>query len=147
MVDSLNAFFMTQKGVDGGKITKHLANSFEKNFRDKSFMQGVDDLIKITKGDIRSVSNFYAGWIPNIVRNTLTSSDDIIRDRYSYGTGWDKLKDITLVKPLERSGFIKGLPKVDLWGNDIKNQNYRRARPTSCLENSISVYDATNRHE
>lgn len=127
-VDMIHAYNMQQDGRKGAQIVDHLVNTFRQNVRDKTFLQSIGDLIRALEGDYkeslpRYASNFAASWLPNLVRGSITSLDDRFRDRRNYEEGMAWLKDQMIFKTLEKSGLKVGMPKIDLWGDEMENRN------------------------
>jgi len=123
IVDGIHAWKDADNDVDGGRIMKNLFNSGLQNVRDKTFLQTVGDVIRATEDPNTSgrlMTNFAASWAPNAIRTTLRAMDDEIRDSRNYDRGAAWLGEQLGDKTLERIGVKRALPKVNLWGEDLK---------------------------
>lgn len=94
--------------------------------RDKTFLQGISDVIDVVeKRDLNAVadwsSNFAASYVPNIVRNSLRSEDDLVR-QYMVEDPDNQWQDIAK-RTAQRAFPHKALmppAKVDLFGRDVE---------------------------
>lgn len=128
MVDGLTALNEAKSGQEAGKVFSNLRKRITGSFRDKTFLRGIGDFIRLIEGDLsidQFFTNFFASWNPNIIRSALRSNDEFIRNYRNQDEGllfWRTMGIRSLQKgfPL---GEIGPAPKVDHWGRAIKRDD------------------------
>jgi hypothetical protein len=77
MIDAINNIGKARNGADAERIMKDLFNMGKGAFTDKTFMQGIGDIIRAFREDGRGVpemmSDFAASWSPNLYRTVAKS--------------------------------------------------------------------------
>jgi hypothetical protein len=111
---------------NGGTLNGAAASSYmmrlKDQLKDKTFLQGVSDLLNAIEDPERfaenATANILTGFVPNIIRQPIRESDDVIRD----------------MQPREEQGFLEAVArrigysvvpqmapvKMDVWGNEIR---------------------------
>lgn len=127
MVDGINAFKDARRGKDAAKAMREFAGNITHMISDKSYLDTLGqilDVVENPESGLRWASSFAASWIPNAMRKTISSADNMIRDNKAYEkVGMDYLKEqFWLVA--SAAGAVKMAPKVDYFGREItKNQS------------------------
>ncbi len=128
IVDGLNAYRMAKNNAEGGKVMKQLMSSVRSNFTEKSFLQGIGDMVRMfddgTNG-LSSASNFMSSWIPNIVRGTLAATNENIPNTGTTKKGLEWFKYQLVNKTIHRAlgNVTVTVPRYDIWGQPIRNQD------------------------
>jgi len=109
-------------GTLNGAAASAYAMRLKDQFKDKTFLQGVSDLLNAIEDPERfaenTTANIISGFVPNIVRQPIREADDMIRD----------------TQPREDQGFFGAVArrvgysvvpqmapvKMDVWGNEIR---------------------------
>jgi len=125
-VDGVNAWNVAQNEKDLAKASKMIKSSLRENIVDQTFLSGLNDVVRAFEKDQgmeKYATNFIASWVPNVYRGSVTKVDDVVRERrnFAHGTEWLTEQFGTLLA--QKAGFIKGVPKVDMWGRDMENRN------------------------
>ena len=125
MVDALTAFDQAKDGKYAD-IPATVFSSIRGNLADKTFLQGVGNLVSIVEGDEfamqKAVTSTLAGFNPNIIRSTARAFDPYIRDMKNRDKGPDYVKTVAerfgqTVMPAEANAPI---PKMDRTGKPIE---------------------------
>jgi len=127
MVDALTAFDQAKDGKYAD-IPATVFSSIRGNLADKTFLQGVGNLVSIVEGDEfamqKAVTSTLAGFNPNIIRSTARAFDPYIRDMKNRDKGPDYVKTVAerfgqTVMPAEANAPI---PKMDRTGKPIERE-------------------------
>ena len=94
---------------------------------EKTFLSSLGELNKLMEEPERNfgraATNFAASWMPNIVRQTVNSFDDTVRDHKSRSRGmewWKDQFDITV----SSAGIVRAAPKIDYFGREITKEEF-----------------------
>ena len=133
----VNAANAVKQAKNGREMEDALIELGDKSFDvawDKSFLQGVGDLMKVkdnpVKGVPRWISNFGSSWSPNILRSSLRATDGSFRDNAirtdGFGAFLRETSKRTRQKALPHPSL--GQPvKVDVWGRPVRKFGEDRA--------------------
>ena len=129
IADAIDIAKTSKEGEPFAKSFDKARTSITKNITDQTFLQGLNDIVKLMESDKpisgQIVSNFIASWIPNAYRQTLNSTREEFADRRNYEKDFGSYVKEELNQLIPTLFNVKDgeyIPKVDLWGNDIKNQ-------------------------
>jgi len=127
MVDALTAWDQAKDGKYAD-IPATLFASIRGNLADKTFLQGVGNLVSIVEGDEfamqKAVTSTLAGFNPNLIRSTARAFDPYIRDMKNRDKGTGYVKTVAerfgqTVMPAEANAPI---PKLDKAGQPIERE-------------------------
>lgn len=103
---------------------------------EKTFLSSLGELNKLMEEPERNfgraATNFAASWMPNIVRQTVNSFDDTVRDHKSRSRGmewWKDQFDITV----SSAGIVRAAPKIDYFGREITKEEFLGAAPLDAM--------------
>jgi len=124
MVDALTAWHQAKNG-HSADIPATVFASIRGNLSDKTFLQGVGNLVSIVEGDefamSRAVTGTLAGFNPNIIRSTARAFDPYIRETRTKGTGIGAAAQRFSYQALP-AAFNAPEPKIDKSGKPIERE-------------------------
>lgn len=131
-VDMLNAYAAQKNGADAGKALAAVHQHMAQNIKDKTFAQGLADLIDLFTGDEKDVgkwaSSFGASWVPNVVRQMGEATRDVVPQRRVWGGellgDWgQRLAARTKDRALP---FLENAPTpiIGIWGEPIEKKDF-----------------------
>lgn len=124
-VDMIRAAQDLERGRPIGKIGGDLFEGMRQVVRDKTFLQGLGDIITALEDPDRAsafASNFATSWVPNIVKGTGRAADPFMRD-YSVRAQNDEWAAAVLKATGQKAlpvSIIAPAARVDLWGRPIE---------------------------
>jgi hypothetical protein len=127
MVDLLTMFEQAKDGKYA-EIPMTFFSSVRGNMADKTFLQGVGNILSIVEGDTfaiqRAMTNTLAGFNPNIIRSTARAFDPYIRDvkNRDKGTEWLKTAAERFGQTVLPAASIAPPPKMDKTGKPIEHE-------------------------
>jgi hypothetical protein len=127
MVDALTLWDQAQKG-QFSDMPETVFASVRGNLADKTFLQGVGNLVSIIEGDEialqKAVTSTLAGFNPNIIRSTARAFDPYIRDMKNRDKGADHLKTAAerFGQTVLPSAGLAPIPKMDRTGKPIERE-------------------------
>jgi len=83
IIDSLEVGEEAAAGKEASEVISSAAGRFVGQWRDKTFLQGVGDLSSMLSGEkdvTQHSARFLSSWMPNIIRKSFSSRDDLVRD-------------------------------------------------------------------
>lgn len=120
MVDALTAWKQAKDGKTAD-IPATLFASIRGNFSDKTFLQGVGNMVSMIEGDEFAISkaatSTLAGFNPNIIRSTVRAFDPYVRDTKANKGFLKKLS----YQAMPSEGNAPS-PKIDKTGQPIKKE-------------------------
>ena len=153
IADSLEVWDMHRRGMTKGEATKEWSLRFVGQVRDKTYLQGVGDLIRAT--EMRDVSTLVARqtstWMPNLVRKHFSSGDDVKRDwrdrnkSLAHLANWWKRTGIRayqmmLPGPEGAPGLDPVPAKVDWLGRELKRDQVFETAGSNYLWRMIAPF-------
>jgi hypothetical protein len=125
-VDSLSALKDAKNDKEIGEVLAQVTKNMTSLVRDKTFLQGVGDIIRALEEPNFAVSwasSFASSWMPNIIKATARADDPVFRDYSPKGQGVAEFGANLLEKTGQRTVPFSGLapePKVDVWGREVQ---------------------------
>ncbi|GAA5117112.1 phosphoribosyltransferase [Luteolibacter yonseiensis] len=137
---------MNRHGGFKPEVMSQWLGRFKDQVKDKTFLQGISDLINAVEDPDRFAerltANIATGFVPNLIRQPIREADSQIRDNNP------RADDGFMTAVSKRVGFSiapQSAPeKMDVWGNDISSNRgvlIGGIRPTDML---FRILDPTN---
>lgn len=126
LADGIAAFRAAKRGEDGTKVMKKLMGNTWRMVAEKSFLDSLGEINRVVSDPERSLmntaTNFVAGWVPNVVRQTVGAYDDNVHDLKSRAKGGKWWEDQFMVF-VDRAGIPVAAPKRDYFGREVKKDS------------------------
>lgn len=126
IADGIAAYRAVNRGEDGAKVMRKLMSGTKRMIVEKSFLDSLGEINRLVEDPerhwMKSLTNFAAGWVPNIVRQTVGAYDDNVHDTKSRAKGakwWEEQFMITV----DRAGIPVAAPKLDYFGREVKKDS------------------------
>ncbi|WP_147835243.1 LPD5 domain-containing protein [Victivallis vadensis] len=127
MADGVQALREAKKSGDWDRAYDRMLRCVKQVVSEKTFLSSLGELNKLMEEPERNfgraATNFAASWMPNIVRQTVNSFDDTVRDHKSRSRGmewWKDQFDITV----SSAGIVRAAPKIDYFGREITKEEF-----------------------
>jgi hypothetical protein len=127
MVDALQAIRDARAGMDIGEALSRVLESAKAQMSDKTFMQGIGDIVKMfergpqgNRTFVNYAENFASSFMPNAVRSTLRAADPVRREPHlgqglAGGAQAFGLNVLAGALPLADAPWGQS-PRLDYWG-------------------------------
>jgi hypothetical protein len=127
VADALQAFRNARNGKEGTAVMKDLMNSVQQIILEKSYIDGISEVINFAKDPqrhgSRAATNLLASALPNIYRQSVHAlSEDVGESKSrSFGRDWwlDQFFIVT-----NRAGVTAAVPKIDYFGRVVKKDDW-----------------------
>lgn len=136
MADGVQALREAKKSGDWDRAYDRMLRCVKQVVSEKTFLSSLGELNKLMEEPERNfgraATNFAASWMPNIVRQTVNSFDDTVRDHKSRSRGmewWKDQFDITV----SSAGIVRAAPKIDYFGREITKEEFLGAAPLDAM--------------
>ena len=124
MVDTINAYKRDDDVLPAAE------DALIDQVNSKTFLQGISDILGVVRTEERErdiakeklLRNFILGWVPNLFKNAVRSTEDTIPERRVFGKGDERKKNFwKRILQETKIPFLGGpvFPKIDAWGNDV----------------------------
>ena len=145
VVDLMQEIDRNNGTLNGAAASSYMMR-LKDQLKDKTFLQGVSDLINAIEDPERfaenATANILTGFVPNIIRQPIRESDDVIRD----------------MQPREEQGFLEAVArrigysvvpqmapaKMDVWGNEIQSNRGKDFLSSSVADKLRRTLDPLN---
>jgi hypothetical protein len=129
-----------------GQVLTDTLVGFKEQFKDKLFLKGLGDILRVLENPERGADRLAAGWvtgfIPNLVRQPIRETDSVMRDK----------------NPMADEGFIKAVAKrvgyeivpqnapakFDVWGDPVPTNRGEPLAGSKAVDAMFRVLDPTN---
>lgn len=127
VADALQAFRNARNGKDGTAVMKDLMNSVQQIILEKSYIDGISEVINFAKDPqrhgSRAATNLLASALPNIYRQSVHALSEDVGESKSRNFGRDWWLDQFFIVT-NRAGVTAAVPKIDYFGRVVKKDDW-----------------------